>query len=395
MRLLLLVSLCATTALGQVVPWRVRTPSVPSTQAADPALVSGGSGEPLLVGTDSAQVGLMLYGLDGGFHASLLVGATRSADALDDVVVAAAYVLQELKVYRHLGGSLADALEAPFSVPTPTAVALAREPDGGLIAWVDDSSQSVRKVALTPVDGGLFAASAAGSVSLATSTAGLAVDPRTGTVYAAVAARGVVAIESDVPRYVVSIDAGDLGPVVGGLDVYPLASGGVLLFTASPASAEVVVHQVSASGLATYRGRFAVGASADGGGGRVQLPQHLDVHAGALPGFPQGALVVHDGVLANYSLVGLEDVSAAFSPPLPLPLGGAGGGAGGGGGGGSDAGTGGGGGSSGLPGPDGGTGNPKPPPGSEPTPTGCGCTAVPLVALPALLLLWWIRRPRS
>lgn len=386
MRLLLLLSVVSSGALAQIVPWQARTPSIPSARAADPALVAG-SGTPFLVGTDPSQVGLYLYDLDGRALSSVLTGAARSVDALGDVVVSTAYVLQELKVYRAVGASLSPALDGAVNVPTPTAVALGPGLDGGLTAWVDDSTPAVRQLALEPADGG-FSVTLAGSIPLAEPSGGVAVDQATGTVYVSQPARGVLAIERGVPRYVLSIDAGQLGPVVGGLEVLPVA-GGTLVFTTSPATNEVIVHRVSGAGLGTWLGAFSVASTRDGGV-FVQLPGHLDVYPGALPGFPQGALVLHDGVLSNYALVRLDEVAAAFTPPLSF--GGAGGGAGGGGG---STGTGGGGGGAiGIGVSDGG-GNPKPPPGSEPTPTGCGCTAPPVVALPALLLLWWIRRPCS
>jgi hypothetical protein len=390
MRLLLLLSVVSSVALAQFVPWQARTLSIPSTRAADPAIVTGG-GVAMLVGTDPSQVGLYLYGLDGTSAGSVLTGAARSVDALGDVVVSTAYVLQELQVYRAVGNTLQPALDATHNVPTPTAVALGPGADGGLIAWVDDSLPALRQIALTPTDDGGFSAALLGSVPLPESSGGVAVDPTTGDVYVSQPNRGVLAIESGVPRFVVSIDAGQLGPVVGGVDVYPLAVGGSLLFTTSPATNEVVVHRLTPAGFATWLGAFRVAATVDGGTA-VQLPGHLDVYPGALPGYPQGALVLHDGVLSNYALARLDDVAAAFTPPLPL--GAAGGGAGGGGGS-TGGGAGGGGGSSALPTPDGGTGSTRPPPSSEPMPTGCGCTAVPVVALPTLLLLWWIRRSRS
>lgn len=391
MRLLLLLSVVSSVAFAQFVPWRARTPSIPAARAGDPAIVTGG-GVAMLVGTDPSQVGLYLYALDGTAAGSVLTGAARSVDALGDVVVSTAYVLQELKVYRAVGSTLQGALDVPHNVPTPTAVALGPGADGGLVAWVDDSQPALRQIALTPTDDGGFSAAVVGSVVLPEGSGGVAVDPTTGDVYVSQPNRGVLAIERGVPRFVVSIDAGQLGPVVGGVEVYPLATGGSLLFTTSPATNEVVVHRLTPAGFATWLGAFRVAATIDGGV-VVQLPAHLDVYPGALPGYPQGALVLHDGVLSNYALARLDDVAAAFTPPLPL--GAAGGGAGGGGGTGGGAGGGGGGGSSGLPVPDGGTGGTKPPPSSEPTPTGCGCTAVPVVALPTLLLLWWIRRPRS
>lgn len=392
-RLLALLVACASLAASaDVVPWRARTPSVLSTQAGDPAVFAAAGAEPLLVGTDTVM-GLELYTLDGGLLAADALGAMRAADAHGELLVGTVFVLQQLRAFSRVDGGVADALEAVTNVPTPGPIAVAPAPLGGYEVWVDDSATSLRRFALSEGDAGLWVADPLDALTVGTPTAGLAVDERTNRVYASIPARGVMALDDAGARYVLSIDAGTLGPTVGGVELLPLASGGVLLFTTSPATAQVMVHELSPSEAVTVHGAFEVG-DGDGGAGRVQLPEHLEVFGAPLPGYPRGVLVLHDGVQANYSVAALEDVAAAFSPPLPIGGGGGGGGAGGGGGGAGGGSAAGGGGGSGGGVTDGGTGNPRPIPGGPPPPSGCGCGALPIVTLPAFLLLWWIRRPR-
>ena len=111
-----------------------------------------------------------------------------------------------------------------------------------------------------------------------------------------------------------------------------------------------------------------------------------------MPGFPRGVLIVQDELTANYKLVSLAAVDAVFPLPPPYipgaappPLVDAGSAdAGTADGGFTDAGVSDGGGVTGF--------NPRPAPSAvDPTPS-CGCTGGAFTVLPALLLLWWIRR---
>jgi hypothetical protein len=199
---------------------------------------------------------------------------------------------------------------------------------------------------------------------------------------------------------VASIDAGQLGATIGGLALLPLADGGTWIITTNPAAEVLVASEFDPSvPILNVMGSAAVGPP-DGGSARARVPQHLASTTTPMPGFPSGMLVVHDTTLANYKLVSLEPLASVLSiPPLDIPVepdagmrSDAGSDAGSGDGGTGDGGTT----DAGRPTSDGGGGGSGPGPGAgvDPPPS-CSCGNPLLVFLPALLLLWWIRRPRN
>lgn len=397
MRPLLPLLLLASSAGAQVVPWTAETSVVPSTLAGDPTFVvapgADGGVISLLVGTDTAQLGAFSWTPDGVVREVLPVGLVNAADSRGRLVVVTAANNALLLFSLADDAGLTPLEPSFFNVPTPGQVALSQNADGGFEVWVDTSSQVVEHYALSPVVDGGVSFTALASITVPERPSGLAVDDRTGRLYVAQPTLGVLAVErSGAASFLISIDAGQLGPLVGGLDLFLSADGGALLFSASPTPEVVVVHSISGS-RATFLTALEIGAP-DGGGARARLPRFVDVYALPVPGFPRGVLVVQDGASGNYKLVSLADLNAVF--PLPEPFGAgpgpadAGRDAGVG-----DAGTASDGGSGGGAGGGGGSGLPPgPAPGVEPPP-GCGCTGGPFAVLPALLLLWWIRRLRS
>jgi myo-inositol-hexaphosphate 3-phosphohydrolase len=278
-------------------------------------------------------------------------------------------------------------------------VALARNADGGFEVWADTSSPTIEHFTLSAVVDGGVTFTALTPITVPEPPAGLAVDDRTGRLYVSLQTMGVFTVDrSGNSSFLISIDAGHLGSVIGGIDLFLVADGGTLVFTASPSEVALEVHSVSGS-LATFRTALQIGMT--DGGPQLGQPHHLDVYERPVPGFPKGVLIVQDELTANYKLVSLAAVDAVFPLPDPWIPGGApatlDSGVDAGADGGSDGGSPGDGGivDGGAPGADGGGGRPPgPAPGVEPAPT-CGCTGGPFAALPALLLLWWIRRLRS
>jgi myo-inositol-hexaphosphate 3-phosphohydrolase len=392
-RLLASLLLFASPALAQVVvTWSAETSSVLSTRAGDPAVVQppAPGQEPLLVGTDTQGNGVSVWKLDGGLVQFLSTGQVTSADARGSYV-AFASPSAPLWLFRHDGLGLTQV--APLVANSLRNLALTLGQDGGLEFWADTDSEVLFHGAFDFSDGGTSFAQVGATKSMAQAVAGLAADDRTGRVYVGQPTLGIIRVERDgTQAFLVSIDAGTLGSVVGGLDLYLAADGGAWLFSCAPAEDAVAVHVISGT-TAQFKGLLSVGEP-DGGATRVRLPSFVDVAVTPGASTPRGSLVISDGVIGNYKVVDLAALHARF--PLPTPFGAlpvvvdagtpdagaadAGGGTGGGGG----AGAGGG---SGRP--------PGPLPGSDPPPTGCGCTASSLPLLPALLLLWWIRRPRS
>lgn len=403
MKISLASLLVATSALAQVVPWTAETSSVLSSRAGDPTFVvvprPADAGVRLVVGTDTGQPGIFTWAPDGVLEQILTpFGLVNAADSRGPLVVVTS-ANNTLLLFEVSDAGLTQLEPANFNVPSPGQVAFAQNADGGFEVWVDTSSPTVEHFAMSPVVDGGVTFTALASLTVPERPSGLAVDDRTGRLYVAQPTMGVIAVERDGGAgFLISIDAGHLGPLVGGIDLFLSADGGALLFSASPTPEEVVVHSIS-GGQATFRTALQIGAP-DGGGARAAFPHYLDVYERPLPGFPRGVLVVQDGTSGNYKIVSLADVNAVFPLPDPYIPGGA-----------TDAGV--------VPVPDagpdagtdagvdagvvdGGAGDagsgggrpPGPAPGVAPTPT-CGCTGGPFAVLPALLLLWWIRRIRS
>lgn len=388
--------LAASAASAQVVPWSSETSPVLSTRPGDPTLVVAPGLSPLVVGTDTQNNGVYAWDLDAGLVQLVPAGLVRAADSRGAFAVVSA-ANDQLLFFRSDGGQLEQLEPLSFSVPSPTHLALGRKADGGFDLWVDTTSLELRHFSLSPVVDGGLALTAVSSVQVPQLPSGLALDDRTGRLYVGQPTLGVLRLEGNgASSFLLSIDAGTLGEVVGGLDLFLSADGGALLFSGNPVADEVVVHTVSGA-QATFGTRLQFSAP-DGGQGQVRLPRYVDVAELPFAGFPRGALVVQDGVMGNYKVVDLERVHAVFplpaawgTPVTPSPpdAGLSDGGSS------TDAGlsdggggTGGGGGSTGRP--------PAGPGASADFPkTGCGCTTSPLPILPALLLLWWIRRLRS
>lgn len=401
-RLAPLTLLVASAASAQVVPWAVETQSIPSAQAGDVAIITTNGG--LVVGCDTAQVGAYGWVPFNGMLAQILpTGALRGADARGPYLFV---TTSNNGLFAFFDG---DAGVEPLNPPSRSVlsagfVALRQKDDDDFMLAVTRTA-TVQRWDIHIEDGGV-AFTDIDTVTIPGVPGGIAADDRTGNLFLTVPTRGVVMIDAPTggaatTTFVGSIDSGTFGPGIGGIALLPLKDGGVWVLTTNPQGQTVVVHEFNTIGTSLdFIGAAAIGTP-DGGMARAALPMHLDTTLAPLPGFSKGMVVVHDGVSANYKLVSLE----AFDQVIPLPdlayrdagfdAGDVD--AGPGSDGGSDAGLpsdagqsdggrrDGGGGGGGIVGP----GN-----GVDPPP-GCSCGNPLLVFLPAFLLLWWIRRPRS
>lgn len=391
---LLTCLLAASETFAQRVPWAVETSPIPSTRAGDPTFVSV-AGVQLIVGTDTAQQGIFLWP-PGRSPTVLPVGLVNGADARNDLLVVSSQLTNSLLVYRVRDGGI-DALDTgAFNVTSPNHVALARHSDGGFDVWVDTSSLTVQHFNLNPRSDGTVTFTALPSVTVPEVPSGLAVDERSGRLYVAQPSLGVIRVEPNgAAAFLLSIDAGQLGATVGGLDLFLAASGSALLFSAAPNEGEVKVHSHDGTQV-RFLASLQLGDT-DGGPGLITQTRFLDVFEQAVPGFPRGVLIVQDEVAGNYKVVSLAAVDAVVPLPPAFIPGAVDAGppdAGTATDGGADAGRGDGGSMSGTGGGSGGR-PPGPAPGVEPMPPSCGCTGGPFGMLPALLLLWWIRRLRN
>lgn len=370
MRIALLTAFLALPALAQSpVPWRAVTPPIPSAQAGDPALGT------YIFGTDTAQTGFYIFELDGTPNSQVPVGITRSID-LRPPLAAVSSVNSGVLLYD-VGFSVVPAIPASITVSTPGQLALGNLADGGFTLYVDSSSAVLRHFALERSPGGTYTVTPLPDVVLGGVPAGLAWDDVGQTLYASVPGEGLVAVAADGTQTTV------LPSATGTLGGIALLQGnpGLYVFMASPSTDAVDVTLVDPDGGTTALGSFSA-VTPDGGTEAARSPAYLDVSTN-VPGYPGGAVLVHDGISATYKLLALADVAQVIALPIgPATDAGV-----------SDAGTNPGtGGGSGSQGAVGGTGPSTSGPSAMRNPT---CSTVPFVALPALLLLWWIRRPRS
>lgn len=402
-----LVSMCAVlvgaTALGQtlVVPWSSETRSIPSNVAGDPAIArrqvaleSGTFDQLFIIGTDAVQNGVYVFNLDGTVAQTLPLGPVNSADVRDRFLFVSNNNLG-VQAFALADAGFLQLAPTSFSVTTPGPLAVYAVDDSTTSLWVDTRSATMRRFSAQE-DGGRVSYSNDPDVTLSQGASGLAADPRTGQLYVSQPAVGILQVDPNgQSRYVVSVDGGELGAIVGGVAVMPLLDGGAWLFSAAASRDRVVVHEVDVTNGSTFIGSFELGPP-DGGASRARSPAFLDLSTVPSTVFPRGLLVVQDGVSANYKIVDLAKLDALFPLPPTWPAADAGmmsvtdagsmvsdGGTT------PDAGVRDGGTTSG-----GGGGSPRPPIGSDPEPRGCGCNAPSILVLP-LLLLWWIRRPRS
>lgn len=384
-RLLLACLLAAGAAFAQQVPWATETSSIPSFRAGDPSfLFAPGLDAGLVVGTDTAQQGVFLWPL-GGQPTVLLVGQVNSADSRGDLLVVSSAQRNSLLVYRVIDGGLETLDTGNFNVPTPGQVALAQKGDGGFEVWVDTSSPTVQHFDLNPDNNGAVIFTARPTITVAQTPSGLAVDDRSARLYVAQPTQGVIAVEQNgTASFLLSIDAGQLGSAVGGIDLFLAADGGALLLTAAPNEGEVKVHS-HGGGQATFLTSLRFG-DVDGGSAVLTQPRFLDVFEQPVPGFPRGLVIVHDELTANYKVISIATIDQSYPFP-PAELSGPGVDAGLMDAGTSDAGVTDGGGGGGLTGDPGG-----PPPSAQPRQPPCGCSGNPFALFPALLLLLWCAR---
>ncbi|MGV3621898.1 MAG: hypothetical protein ACO1OB_13830 [Archangium sp.] len=352
-----------------VVPWKAQTTSIPSNQAGDPALTSS-----FIIGTDTANLGIYLSDLNGFPSGNVPAGIVRSVDVRGQLIAASSPQGGILLFRPGIGASVVAESPASIVSSTPDQLALGTLSDGGFLISVNSGTQ-LRQYALSRDTTG-YMSTTLPSLQLPGVPSGLAFDDATQRLYVSIPTEGVVIVEPDGGiSPAVTLNGGLLGSTPGGIALYR-SGADVFIFTTSSSEDSVFITVNTANGYASV-GQLKF--SAPDGGTLVRLPAHLDIATG-VQGYGSGALLVHDGVLHNYKLVDMADVVSLLSADagtapidagmMVVPDGG------------KPQGTVGGGGGGGLPPPGAGKEN-------------FGCSTGSLVALPALLLLWWIRRPRS
>jgi len=113
---------------------------------------------------------------------------------------------------------------------------------------------------------------------------------------------------------------GELTDDVEGLAIYPRGDGGFLVASSQGSNSYAVYDRLPPH---TFRGLFRVRADAVSGIDGASETDGLDVASAALPGFPDGLLVVQDGrnvepeAAQNFKFVSWRDVAAALDLPAP------------------------------------------------------------------------------
>lgn len=385
---LVVASSLASFAQPSNVHWSAETSAIPANMARDPAILASADGGFLVLGTDSLQVGAYAYRSSGQLQQVLPLGPVIAADHRRGLTLIIGASGAVFAVVALEDGGLAQVTPSA-SVLSAGNVVIDDSPDGGLGAWFEANGQLKHyQVGLA----GGFSLTADGTIALPQVGSGLTVDHRTGRLFVGQPTLGVWTIDdAGIPEWAASIDAGRLGAVVGGLELLELADGGAWLFEAAASDDAISLFSFqSVNHLLAFEGSVVVTAP-DGGSARAASPGSLALFQWGVEQFPRGVMVVQDSFNANYKIVSLADVDQVIPLPPGPPRSDAGmvmtdGGTTV-----PDAGTRDGGGS--IPGGGGGTGGHMTNP-DFPQTNPCGCTTLEgLVALPALLLLWWIRRP--
>ena len=323
--------LWASLSLAQV-PSSGQTPVIPSTGVGDVALFInvGNPQASRVIGTDSIQNGLFSFTLDGGTAEYLSLGPMRGVDAKSALrfrtapksLLLASAVNVGLYLYSlNDAGVLVDARARPINLPGVGAVALDSMPDGGLEAWLDVGTSTLRRIAFfeDPTDPTQLDWVELTTLTLPRSVSGLVVDSRNRRLYASISVDGIYGWRidgPDAPALLEGLDGGSLRATPSGLALYPLTDGGAVMLVATAPRDEFVAYQVTNAGL---KGLTSFQVSA--GNQLVRGSRYVDVSGVPTPEYPLGVVVMADQnstTGANYKLVRWDTLADSTDPKLPV-----------------------------------------------------------------------------
>ncbi len=285
----------------------------------------------VIIGTDKRDTGgLFVYDLDGAVRQFLRVGPMNNVDvrpmgAHDGLAVATHRRTGLVELFT----INADSVVAPLaSFPTPLAdpygVCLGVAGAGAYHVGVTATDDGFAQFRLTLDEDGQPAATLVRELSFGAQAEGCVFDDRTGDVFIAVEEAAIHRYDADpaagdARETIAVIDRIQLTADIEGLTIYPLGAEGGWLIASSQGDDSFALFALP---QAEFVGRFTVVASADGSVDRVTHTDGLDVVAAALPGFPDGLVVVQDdenttpdgAVLAqNFKVVDWRRVAAALA----------------------------------------------------------------------------------
>ncbi|HLS99190.1 MAG TPA: phytase [Porticoccaceae bacterium] len=258
-------------------------------------------GRSLIIGTDKRE-GLKVYNLDGHLRQSLDIGRLNNVDLIADTTVngrrqpllaASNRTLNSIALFtidararvHHLG-------DIDTGLGEVYGLCMTQSGSGDYV-FVNDTDGRYQQYRVTASDG--VRGERVREFALPSQPEGCAVDPLAGVIYMGEERAGIwrAGVEPDAgpPRKILSVD-GVLVADVEGMDVYA-GAGRNYLVVSSQGNDSYLVYGLSPG--YPRLAHFTIGANLAAGVDGVSETDGLAVTSAALPGYPEGVLVVQDG----------------------------------------------------------------------------------------------------
>lgn len=326
------LSICACTTLPETLPFEIQ--SIPASvetdpmsgigdRADDPAIwVSDRDDQPSLILGTNKQEGLHVYDLSGRELQFLSVGMVNNVDLRGRFGVASndeREALSWFKVTRTADAPIIHIGDTPVGKVEPYGICLGKD-DQGLIAATTYKDGLVQLWRADLDKDAAIAAVLERTVQLPSKLEGCVFDETQGLLFIGEEAFGIWSLayrDADAAPQVVDRieDSNGLVEDTEGLSIWWAKDGGYLVASAQEADRYVVYDRLPPH---APRGIFSVVASADGHVDRVSHTDGIDITSAALPGYPNGLLVVQDDanpdseVDQNFKLVDWSTIKTAL-----------------------------------------------------------------------------------
>lgn len=315
------LSACATTP--EILPFEIQNvPAAVETEpmlgvgdrADDPAIwVSDSEDQPSLILGTNKDEGLHVYALSGEELQFLDVGAVNNVDIRGRYAVASndeVGALSWFVISRNASAPVLHIGDTPVQSEEPYGVCLGQD-EAGLVAAITYKDGLVEFWRADQSKDADIRATLESTVQLDSQLEGCVFDETQDLIFIGEEAFGIWSYayrNADAEPQIVDSIAASNGLVadVEGVSVYYAPNGGYIVASAQEADRFVVYDRLPPH---SPRGIFTITASADGSVDAVSHTDGLDVVSSALPGYPQGLLVVQDdgnpdsGVDQNFKLV--------------------------------------------------------------------------------------------
>ncbi|MEL6857973.1 MAG: phytase [Pseudomonadota bacterium] len=328
---LLGVSACATAP--EVLPFEIQSiPAMVETapmvgvgdRADDPAIwVSDSPDQPSVILGTNKDEGLHVYALDGSELQFLDVGAINNVDIRGRYAVASndeAGALSWFVITRNAATPVLHIGDTPVQKVEPYGVCLGQD-ENGLVAAITYKDGLVEFWRADQSKDSDISAVLESTVQLPSQLEGCAFDETQNLIFIGEEAFGLYAYTyrdaTAEPKIVDSIAASNgLVADVEGVSIYYQPNGGYIVASAQEADRFVVYDRLPPH---APRGIFTISEDETGSIDAVSHTDGLDVVSAALPGYPNGLLVVQDdgnpssGVDQNFKLVDWSAINAALN----------------------------------------------------------------------------------